>query len=126
MPEGGARARREQGLETAVAQVPAEGHSRVGAPCCAPEVVGASWQQGGRVHGGARGREQRLKLLRVNGQLGGHGVSGGSAVGDAQALATEEAMLEHSDTKLMTRQPLLLGLPSATVTRADGSSRGME
>jgi hypothetical protein len=40
---------------TGESKVPAQGHSRVGAPRGAPEVVGRARHQGGRVHGGAGG-----------------------------------------------------------------------
>ncbi len=56
VPERGARAREERGRETALARVPAQGHSRVGAPRGAPEEVEGALHQDGRFHGGARGR----------------------------------------------------------------------
>jgi hypothetical protein len=53
--------------------------------------------------------------------------SAASAVGDAQALAAEEAKVgAQCDKRTAPPQPSSPGSPSAMVTRADGSSRGME
>ena len=62
VPERGACAREEQGRETALAQVPAQGHMLVGAPRSAPEAVGEARQQDWQVHGGARGRARERDL----------------------------------------------------------------
>jgi hypothetical protein len=87
VPCGGSRAREEQGRDAAVGGVPGERDSR-------EEAVGTvahSAQGGRRVHGGARGQEPRLDG-RQEGQCCVSGdCSAAAAVGDAQALATEEA-----------------------------------
>ncbi len=91
VPELGMHAHEEQGRETAVAWVPAEGHLRVGEPSSAPEAVGTarSMQGSWHVHIGVRGREQHLDWRRGRRRC----VSCGSAaaVCDEQALADEEA-----------------------------------
>jgi hypothetical protein len=48
--------------ETALARVPAKGHSRVGAPRGTPKAVGGALHQGWRVHGGAGGRAREQDL----------------------------------------------------------------
>jgi hypothetical protein len=64
VPELGACAGEEQGRETALARVPAQGHTRVGAPRVVPEELGGARRQDGRVHGGARGRARGRDLDR--------------------------------------------------------------